>query len=47
MTSTVRLAVNTMASTSTYVFASSERARSGRPAFTLIVECFNHALRGD
>ena len=44
VTSAVGLAVNTMASTSTYVFASSERARSGRPAFTLIAECFSITL---
>jgi hypothetical protein len=45
VTSAVGLAVNTVASTSTYVFAASERAKSGRPAFTLIAERLSVTLR--
>jgi hypothetical protein len=47
VTSAVGLAVNTVASTSTYVFAASERAKSGRPAFTLIAERLSVTLRSE
>ena len=47
VTSAVGLAVNTVASTSTYVFAASERAKSGRPAFTLIAERLSMTLRSE